>query len=381
MRYREPFTVFARNTHSGKTIYYYRTYDTEGNRTTARSTGQTGKSAAKAYCWSLLKQERLIPSRDLSFAEYATDWWLYDKCRYIKSRLACGGSFSRMRADIQRMNLKKHILPVFGEKPLGNIKSGLIEVWLFSFKEKGLSNVTANRCLGTLRIMLNEAQRLEYIKHNPISAVKPLKAENNIKAVLSLPEVKMLFDMEKSRELWPNPVCYTANLLSACTGMRLGEIQALQVEDVHPDYVHVHRSLDRKYGLKDTKTHNARDIPIPTIASVCLEPLKKINPSGFIFSNDGGKTPVYHKTVTKALYRALNKIGISEEKRKTRNLSFHSWRHTFNSMLRSRVPDSKLKRLTGHLSQDMVEHYTHFDVKDFQDVKMIREELFMIECR
>jgi integrase len=109
--------------------------------------------------------------------------------------------------------------------------------------------------------------------------------------------------------------------------------------------------------------------------------LKKINPSGFIFSNDGGKTPVYHKTVTKALYRALNKIGISEEKRKTRNLSFHSWRHTFNSMLRSRVPDSKLKRLTGHLSQDMVEHYTHFDVKDFQDVKMIQEELFMIEYR
>jgi len=380
MRYRDPFTVFARPLPSGKTIYYYRTYDEGGKRTTARSTGRTTRTAAKAYCRELMRQGRLVPSRDLTFAEYAANWWVYDRCHYIRSRLARGGSFSRTHADIQRLNLNKHILPVFGKVRLQQISSREIEAWLFSFKDKGLSNVTANRCLATLRIMLNEAHRLEYIDNNPIKAVKPLKEESGVKAVLSPPEVKKLFDMASSRNLWPNPVCYAANLLSACTGMRLGEIQALQVEEVHSDYVHVHRSLDRKYGLKDTKTHDVRDIPIPSIVSLCLEQLKSINPEGFVFSTNQGKSPVYHKTVTGALYKALEKIGIGEEERQKRNITFHSWRHFFNSTMRSRVPDSKLKLLTGHRSQEMTERYTHFNVKDYQDVKMIQEQIFLVEC-
>jgi len=64
--------------------------------------------------------------------------------------------------------------------------------------------------------------------------------------------------------------------------MRLGEIQALQVENVYADYVHVCHSLDRNYGLKDTKTHVSRDIPIPSKVSECLVELKKKNKQGLI---------------------------------------------------------------------------------------------------
>jgi len=84
--------------------------------------------------------------------------------------------------------------------------------------------------------------------------------------------------------------------------------------------------------------------------------------------------------VTGALYKALEKIGIGEEERQKRNITFHSWRHFFNSTMRSRVPDSKLKLLTGHRSQEMTERYTHFNVKDYQDVKMIQEQIFLVEC-
>jgi hypothetical protein len=123
MRYREPFTVFERRLSSGKTVFYYRTYDQGGKRTTARSTGQSTRTAAKAHCRELMRRGRLVPSLDLSFEEYATNWWVYDRCRYIQSRLARGGSFSRTHADIQRLNLRKHILPVFGKTKLRQITS------------------------------------------------------------------------------------------------------------------------------------------------------------------------------------------------------------------------------------------------------------------
>jgi len=135
MRYREPFTVFERRLSSGKTVFYYRTYDEGGKRTTARSTGRTTKTAAKAYCQELIRQGRLIPSQDLTFAVYAADWWVYNRCRYIQSRLARGGSFSRTHAYIQRLNLNKHILPVLGKTKLKQITSREIEAWLFSFNE------------------------------------------------------------------------------------------------------------------------------------------------------------------------------------------------------------------------------------------------------
>ncbi len=375
MRYREPFTLFPRTLKSGKTVYYYRTYDRDGHRTTARSTGQSTKTTARAYCTQLLREDRLVPARELLFRDYAIDWWIYEKCRYIKGRLARRGAFSRTHADIQRMNLEKHILPAFGDTELNKITSGQIESWLLSFQERGLSNVTANHCLATLRIMLNEAYRLELIKHNPVAAVKPLKEQSKARSILTLQEVKTLFESERSRETWSSAVTFAANLLGACTGMRLGEVQALQVEDVYPDHVHVCRSLDRRYGLKDTKNGESRDIPIPSSVSQCLQQLKEINPRGFIFSNNGGNNPVYHKTLTGALYRALCKIGISAEERKARNITFHSWRHFFNSLLRSRVPDSKLKKLTGHRTQGMTERYTHFGLQDFEDVKEIQEQL------
>ena len=39
MRYREVFTVFPRRMKSGRKIYYYQTYNEEGRRTSAKSTG------------------------------------------------------------------------------------------------------------------------------------------------------------------------------------------------------------------------------------------------------------------------------------------------------------------------------------------------------
>ena len=45
-------------------------------------------------------------------------------------------------------------------------------------------------------------------------------------------------------------------------------------------------------------------------------------------------------------------------KEKTRNLSFHAWRHFYNTMLRGHIPDYALRKLTGHQNEEMTDRYS-----------------------
>ncbi len=370
IRYKEEFTVFPRKCKKNHVIFYYRTYDEDGNRTTPRSTGQTSKSAAKAYCKKLKRKGLLMPTKDISFETYAQGWWEYDTCPYIQGKLSRGYSFSKNHASIRKGILKNHILPYFGKKLLKNIKAADIEKWVLNFVKKGYSSSATNNTLQVLKIMLSEAERLGYISINPAKQVEPIKNAVKERKLITAEEVKSIFGKEFNPEIWDSHLSYTANLLAITSGMRLGEIQGLQVEDVHDSYVHVRQSLERGgYGLKDTKTHEERMIPLPAQTLSALRKLINDNKEGFIFSLNGGKEPIAPTTITKPLYRALKAIGISEEKRKERTLTFHMWRHYFNSRLRSAgVPDSKIQLLTGHRTMEMVQHYTHFIAEDFSDI-------------
>ncbi|RKX83592.1 MAG: hypothetical protein DRP58_08525 [Spirochaetes bacterium] len=55
MRYKEPFTLYTRETKTGKKVFYYRFYDEDGKRTSGKSTGITVKSIAKNYVNDLIR--------------------------------------------------------------------------------------------------------------------------------------------------------------------------------------------------------------------------------------------------------------------------------------------------------------------------------------
>lgn len=69
-RTKQPFTLIKRETKDGKGIWYYRTYDAFGKRTTKKSTGQTNKNAAYNYCLQLFKDELLIPDSSIRLKDY-----------------------------------------------------------------------------------------------------------------------------------------------------------------------------------------------------------------------------------------------------------------------------------------------------------------------
>jgi integrase len=74
-----------------------------------------------------------------------------------------------------------------------------------------------------------------------------------------------------------------------------------------------------------------------------------INGQGYLFSENGGERPIERRRVLRALYAAFEKIGINDDERKKRNITFHSWRHFFNTRLRmANIADSKVQSVTGY---------------------------------
>lgn len=378
MRYREPFTVFKRTMKSGKIIWYYQTYDEENRRTTARSTGQTSKSAARSICYQLMKEDKLIPKSkgNMTFAEYAENWWIWDKCEYVAYRRS-RRNMSQSYVSMSRGNTNKHILPVFGKKRMRDIKSYDIENWLQTFAEKGLANKTANNSLVTLRTMLNDAVRRGILDVSPMKNITKLKDDGRVKGIFSTETVEKLFDSSRQWEIWTKESYYIANLTAAFTGMRIAEILGLQSKNIHDSQIDVENQYVQTQGLTDTKNHKERTIPIPDFLEKELNKLKTDNPESFLFSNSDVKTTPYtSQSLRLSLYHALERVGISREEQKKQNITFHSWRHYFNTLLlRNNVSEQKIRMMTGHSSAAMTEHYTHLDMTDLNEVKDIQNSI------
>ena len=163
----------------------------------------------------------------------------------------------------------------------------------------------------------------------------------------------------------------------------MGEIQALKVEAVHLGYVEVNYSWGRtKYGLKEPKMGSYRSIPIPSRTSQYLQNLIQQNefnsPEDFLFYDENRDIPIKNEDISKVLYNALEGIGIKHKHKKgtDRKITFHSWRILFNTLMRGNVSDTKLRLMTGHKSPAMTDHYTKFNISDFEDVKAVQDKIF-----
>ena len=378
VRYREPFTVYPRKMSSGKVIWYYQTYDDSGKRTSAYSTGQTTKSAARHICQKLLREEKLLPDRGgrIKFGVYAKDWWDWDRCEYLKYKRS-RRNISKSYANTGRLILKCHIMPYFKDMRMEDISVNDIETWLQSLVDSGQSNTSANHYLRFLRIMMTDAVRRDILKEDVSRKVLLLKKTDFTRGILPHETVHKIFDESNIPEYWPNIKCYYANLLSACTGMRMGEVRGLRFSDLGKGMVSITRQFHAKFGVTDTKNHRSREIPLPQTLIDTLLIMERKSDEEFVFSsihNNGD--PIHPTSISRALTAALVKAGMKEEDIKAKNITFHSWRHYFNTVMRSNnVSDSKLRAMTGHQSTTMTDHYTHYAAKDLLEIENVQTQI------
>ena len=169
---------------------------------------------------------------------------------------------------------------------------------------------------------------------------------------------------------------YRAHLLAACTGLRVSELLGLRGEYVFDDYIHVAGQYTRFGYVAQTKTKHNRNVPIPPMMRQELGEMLEANGKGFVFSEDGGETPVAVYRIRREFDKALERIGIGREEKLKRNLSFHAWRHFLNTLLlMSDVAEKKVQSVTGHLTTEMTEHYTHFDTRQFTEIRNVQAGL------
>jgi integrase len=374
MRAKAVFCVFPRKLPGGKAVYYYQCYDHSGKRMNGHSTGQSTKTGAVAYCMKLYREGNLIPKKRVpTFEEYAQGWWDFETCGYLRWR-TMRKEITESTAALFKSNMDLHIKPYFDKMKLDAITEQDIETWLAVFKGEKLKNTTANSNLHTFKIMMGEAVRRGILRDNPAARVQDLPKEDMEIKILTMEEVRKLFNGDSGR-VWDSNLVCVANKLAAFTGMRIGEILGLRGEDVFDDYIKVCGQYSR-YGFRKTKGKEIREIPITALLRDELQELINHNGMGYLFSEDGGNKPIARSMLYREFYQALERIQISGSERKGRNLSFHGWRHFFNTTLRmANVADSKLQRITGHKSMKMTEHYTHFNVREFTEVREVQDNL------
>ena len=376
-RPKRKFTLYKRETTKSKIIYYAKIREDEGEYRI--STGQSSKASAELWVLDYLAnqkreaEEQANKRLNVLFRDYANGFWDYEG-EYARSRRARLRSISFGYLDIRRGITNNHLIPQWGEFRLIDLTTGQIDKWVLDqVSDNTVAPGSINQRLQTLKVMLDFACTEGLLKENPAQYVKPVADRYRRKGVLSKSEVRELLNPY----IWKQYKHYAINLLTLSTGMRISEVRGLHVWQVHPDHVQVHTAWEEQHGLKEPKCGSVRDIPITSfVYSVIARTIEMTGATDLVFYGATKTTPLSKSAIENNLYSAMQQIGISEVDRRKRNLTFHSHRHTLNTMMRSAgIPDSKIRMLTGHREASMTERYTKFLLTDLTDIETVQMDL------
>jgi integrase len=142
-------------------------------------------------------------------------------------------------------------------------------------------------------------------------------------------------DVELAR-LWPElahrPAYVALCKLAVATGLRFGELAALEWEDADllSRELHVRKTYTEGIGLTPPKSNESRTVDLTPQASKLLEAwLAQSGGEGLVFDRKEGGHLSGRYTTRHVLYPALERAGISRIGERGRKRDFHSFRHTF----------------------------------------------------
>jgi integrase len=319
------FTLYFRKVPSGKRLFYYYAYDDEGRRLGPWATGQATKTGARNYCNGLIRQGKLLPDdKEMPiFEDYAKTFWDWDNSPYLKERRK-RRKLTQSYVDKCKKVITNALIPYFGKMRLDKITGEEIDTWLDYMIAEKYQNSTTNGYYKTLQTMMKWAAKKRYIDRDPFLDVEQLLNEKKDKKIITPDEFKALF-VEDWKTVWGNDfLLCTANKIAALTGMRCCEVLGLRGEYVYDDHIFLCGQYD-EYGYRETKTKIKHHIPLTGAIVADLRKLKKENGEGYVFSLDGGITPVNRKYIYNGLNTALKNIGLTDAVIKKHGLNIHAW--------------------------------------------------------
>lgn len=360
--------IKGRNKNSA--IWEYYCYDENGKRV-HRSTGQKKRVDALAVIEERIANDELLypkgfrgrtPNepfkKGVTLKDFCKDIYIYDKCPIVKDTLARGRHLEKSSCRNNRSILESKILPYLGNIGIAELTPAQIDKWLLCLPSKlGISRTSANMSLAVLSSIMAYAVQMELRDDNPCKKVRKLGSDTKEKVVFTDEYIERLFK-KPWKEKWAEMCCY----ISYNTGMRAGEVLALQGYQIRPDHILVDASMTQALERKATKSGKPRVVPISENIYSRLKPYIRESDE-FIFSRDG-INPIRYQSLNVILNRNLKKAGLDGI-----GLSFHSFRHYFNTKLvASGVRAEKIRAVIGHESEAMTEHYLHLSAEDMKEI-------------
>jgi integrase len=239
-----------------------------------------------------------------------------------------GNEPHRDHADEMYKQVDRYYTGYFGQTLLSQVTEEKLHNFVIYLKnEKHLAASTVNSARNVAFVALHFAKRKKLIKHFDFEAVIRAGGKAEDRGILEREEADKLFALE-----WRSQKVRLINLMASQTGMRMGEIRALRICDIHEDRICVVHGWSRKEGRKSTKNREGREIPIlPELSKELNDYIQGLDNrfrlDSLLFPGTDSEKPYDNRHIGRELNYMLAKIGIDDTKRRERGIVFHSWRH------------------------------------------------------
>lgn len=294
-------------------------------------------------------------SENLTVAEWA-DIWL----KTFKRNIA-NNTYVRYGGIV-----RNQIIPLLGNVLLTNIRLNMLQKLINDMADK-YAPATVKKTKDVLHQMFQQAVRSQYIAVNPAENIVTPKFHQNDREPLSVEHIKNIEEFCRKYKHG----AFIMTLLY--TGVRRGELLALQVKDVDFEngYITINKSVEflcNSPNLKTPKTPKSnRMIPIlnPLIPYL-QKAVEGKKSSDFIFTGHDGN--LYTKSAIQRLFKAFNRDYnryinrfSTEDECETVHFTMHQFRHTFCTIMHDAGVEARTaQEILGHSSINVtLGIYTH----------------------
>ncbi len=314
--------------------------------------------------------------QDIKLCDYLLNFWNEEKSDYLKECRRQDRKLTVCHIQKSYNHIKKYWLPYFKDMQITELTKQDIRNFLNELDKLPLAPKTKAQIYGAGRKALIYAYNNDIIEKEITAGIMSFAGKSKERVILTKEQVRAVFSVE-----WIDERMKLANLLALITGMRLGEIRALQICDLGEDCIYVRHSWNEQEGLKCTKNRESRTVYCPSAVTHLLLEFAEKNPLGakmdsFVFYGDfKPEQPACSDYFIRGLKDALLKIGMSKEQAK--QITFHGWRHLYSTIMADRLPFRLLQTQTGHKTIAMVEHYSHHILdSDSEQIQNAQNYLF-----
>lgn len=235
--------------------------------------------------------------------------------------------------------LRNHIKPKWGEYVLTQIKPLAVEQWL---KGLDLAPKSKGHLKNQMRIVFNCAMRWELLPYqvNPMGFVRVKDVSKRVRqsVVLTIDQFRQVLDHI------PEPY-RTMCVVAGCLGLRISEVLGLQWRDFDWETRQVQIRRSWIFGhVGEPKTENSRrPMPVDLALEKLLREYRRRLPSSlqeseWLFASKRTGMPSHPWSAQRRwLLRAGEKVGVGR-------LGWHSFRHTYSTLLNEHGTDVKVQQ-------------------------------------